>query len=228
MKPMPKQTKKKAICALFKFARQHGVTIKKVNVNECSVFCGYIRLPSLLETGKRISLSPSNRGFGINYRKQIFFYTAGAKDNGRYSCVTTILHELTHLLASREGPDSVRCRELDLWGWESKLAKQLGIHPYWTDTFDDYAVGGARTGEEVSLFCELSPFLKAQVVQGWIQRGVRYGNIIEGRPVSVRQPRRPNRPWPSSASASKRPSKPRTPSTPSANAERSRASSRTP
>ena len=141
------------------FAIQHGVSVHVVS-NE--------RL--------REVPSPFSGKVGLRWQEKKLF--VGRKYLRDKEGVGHMIHELGHLIASRETPE--RSSEGDFLGWEWQVAKKLKVRPHWE-------VGMTGYGMNCGDYSDTPLVDRQRELREALEEGKKYGNISpSGEPLAVR------------------------------------------
>lgn len=124
-------------------------------------------------TGYDFTLCPFSDKLAIDWPGKRVLYQRGAK-------VGDMIHELGHVFASKLEPK--KAREMDFFGWEFALAKEVGVVKEWVLASKGYCINS--DGEEFGM---LSRDDQSDLIEEFVTRGRSSGLLDRDcRPKSVR------------------------------------------
>jgi hypothetical protein len=148
------------------FARQHRADVIPVHLTDLAT--------RTLGTG--VSYAPFNHNLALHWRKRLV-YVAAERLNRPYT-VGGIIHELGHILASRDSPSL--SREIVFAGWEHQVSIITDCRHAWLKNMETYETTHGS-------FTSLSQGEKRAWYRDMIICGKDYGNLDRhGLPVAVR------------------------------------------
>jgi hypothetical protein len=120
--------------------------------------------------------SPFTSAHGIHWRRKIIYSVQGREEVG------SIIHEMGHVFADANHPDSGKCHEFDFFGWEITVARLTGASRVWSQQSSNYIIDEA--GSE---WGPLTPPGRRTVVAERIAIAKKIGTVtLCGSPRSVR------------------------------------------
>lgn len=147
---------KKALWKIAQWATKQGVTVQ------------------MLDRIEPYQRSPFSRDCGIDWESKTLFMV---------DCLThpgALLHELGHLLASKEWHDD----EYSFFGWEYAVARELGLVTVWKASLTGYGVVYENGDLE---FDDLTNNQQQEVLNERLERAMELGLLSpKGKPLCLR------------------------------------------
>ena len=97
-----------------------------------------------LEHHEGFSEPENSETHGLEWGKKIIYAVRGRESVGH------LIHEMGHVFADRFPPDSSKCREWNLFGWEMAVARRIGAWATWSQHNKNYSVGKKAEWGELS------------------------------------------------------------------------------
>ena len=117
---------------LLDFAEEAGVKVHKVSHKQ-------------FNENQNIQHAPFASHIGIIWNTKELFYVSDAQ-------WPAMVHELGHLIATKDFPVHGKCNEFDFFGWEIALVREIGAPiDAWLKDNEEYGVEGSQTIKDLSV-----------------------------------------------------------------------------
>jgi hypothetical protein len=130
------------------------------------------------QSDEEFSGSPFSISHGISWNKRIVYVAPDSGEDPR-EIIGGIIHELGHVLASKDPPN--KAMEFEFFFWEYRVAERLGLQEAWEYSTHNYGVDG-----DGSEWGPLKPEERKKVLVEAKKDAMKAGVIRRGLPVSIR------------------------------------------
>lgn len=124
---------------------------------------------------------------GVDWKNKTLFHIGEFPSDPTTESLGDFIHEIGHVFACKVTPE--KSNEFNFFGWEYLVALQAGMtHEDFCKRNRYYGIRDSRYPKYWGDFGDHDAKGQRIIIGDMIRRGIKYGNIVKDKPVSVRKP----------------------------------------